>query len=95
MKRKTKQKWHLDPKEVTGGIHGSSSGKTGIFERKLKITGSTVFLTHMPTGIEVEAEVPPGHYSKKEMQQKREALKESLFRELEDRVAKVLKVKGR
>ena len=95
MVKKSKQEWKLDPNEVTCGIHGSSSGKTGQFERKLKTTSSTVFLTHVPTGIKVEGQVPPGNYSKKEMKQKRDALAQLLFQKLEILVAKQLKVKGR
>jgi len=95
MGKKTKQEWHLDPEEVSCGLHGSSSGKSGQFERKLKTTSSTIFLTHEPTGLRVEGEVPPGNYSKKEMQKEREILKNTLFQELEWLVAKQLKVKGR
>ena len=76
-------------------MHGSSSGRSGQFERKLKTTSTTVFLTHEPTGTRVEGLVPPGSYSKKEMQQKREMLKLSLFAELENLVARKLNVKGR
>jgi protein subunit release factor A len=76
-------------------MHGSSSGKSGQFERKLKVTGSTIFLKHIPTGITVESKIPLGHYSKKEMQLKREQLKQALFGELENKVAKSLNIKGR
>jgi len=95
MNKKSKQKWNLNPKEVTRAIYGSSSGKSGQFERKLKTTSSTVFLTHSPTSIKVEGQIPPGHYSKKEMQKKRSDLTEILFQELEKLVAKALQIKGR
>lgn len=85
----------IDPQEVTWGMHSSSSGKSGQFERKLKTTSCTVFLTHVPTGIKVEGEIPSGNYSKKEMQQKREALKQELFIKLEKQVANKLRIKGR
>lgn len=88
MSKKKAEKWRLDPAEVTWGMHGTSSGKSGQFERKLKTTSSTVFLTHMPTGLRVEGQVPAGNYSKKEMQKKREQLKQSLHLELEQLVAK-------
>lgn len=94
MSKKKSAIWRLDPAEVTGGMHGLSSGKSGQFERKLKTTSSTVFLTHMPTGLRVEGQVPAGNYSKKEMQQKREHLKQSLHLQLEQLVAKHLKLKG-
>lgn len=95
MTKKNKSEWALNPKEVTWGMHSSSSGKSGQFERKLKTTSSTIFLTHEPTGIKVEGEVPPGNYSKKEMQKKREELKQILFMKLQGQVAKILNIKGR
>lgn len=61
MSKKPAKKWKLNPNEVTGGFDGLSSGKSGQFERKLKVTGSTMFLKHIPTGITVEGEVPSGH----------------------------------
>lgn len=88
-------KWKLNPNEVTCGLHGSSSGTSGQFDRKLKVSGSTIFITHIPTGIRVEGKVIPGHYSKKEMQLQREQLKQALFIELEGLVAKNLGIKGR
>jgi protein subunit release factor A len=95
MSKNAKQKWSLDRADVSYGQWGSSSGKTGQFERKLKKTSSTIFLTHTPTGIRVEGEVPPGNYSKKEMQKKRGELKESLFLKLENMVAEHLGISGR
>jgi hypothetical protein len=95
MSKKIKKEWRLNPQEVSCGMHSSSSGKTRQFERKLKTTSSYIFITHEPTGIRVEGEIPLGHYSKKEMQQMREALKQSLFTELERKVAAKLRVKGR
>lgn len=95
MSKNLPEKWKLNPDEVTWGLHGSSSGKSGQFERKLKVTGSTIFLKHIPSGIMVEGTVPLGHYSKKEMQLKREQLKQALLIELEGKVAKSLGIKGR
>ncbi len=95
MGKKSNDKWSLNPQEVSAGTHGSSSGKTGQFARKLKTTSCTVFLVHEPTGIKVEGEVAPGNYSKKEMQQKRHELQHSLFKKLEQQVAKKLNIKGR
>jgi hypothetical protein len=44
--------------------------------------------------IKVEGEISAGRYSRKEMRQKTEALKEKLFAELELKVAKKLRIKG-
>ncbi|WP_139209146.1 hypothetical protein [Aquisalimonas asiatica] len=94
-KKQDKKKWRLNPAEVSMGMNGLNSGRPGQFERKLKTTSAVVFLTHLPTGIKVEGEVPPGNYSKKEMQQKRAELKQELFLKLEVLVAKKLNIKGR
>ena len=65
MSKKESKKWSLDSQEVSWGMNGSSSGKPGQFERKLKTTSSSVFLTHVPTGVKVEGEVPSGSYCQK------------------------------
>jgi protein subunit release factor A len=94
MSKKQKNKWSLNPQEVSMGMGSSSSGKTGQFSRVLKTTSCTVSLTHEPTGTKVEGEIPSGNYSKKDMQQKREELQQSLFIQLERLVAKKLNIKG-
>jgi len=95
MGKKKKQEWKLDWADIDWGGGGSSSGKSGQFERKLKTTSCDIFLIHRPTGIRVEGEVPPGNYSKNDMREKRENLKQSLFLKLEKEVAKKLKISGR
>lgn len=90
-----KDKWKLSWDDVSCGMHGSSSGKTGQFERKLKVTSSTVYLIHKTTGTRVEGIIPPGHYSKKEMQKLRQKLAEQLFEELQNQLAKKLGISGR
>jgi hypothetical protein len=95
MGKKSKSKaWHLNPDEVSCGWHSSSTGKSGIFERKFKTTSRQVFLSHDLTDTKVEGEIPAGNYSKKEMQKKTKELEEILFSELELKVAKKLKIKG-
>jgi protein subunit release factor A len=92
---KNVKKWSLNPKEISCGMNNSSSGKTGQFARMLKTTSSTIFLTHTPTNIMVQGEVPVGNYRKKEMPQKRTLVEQSLFKQLENLVAKKLNIKGR
>lgn len=92
---KKKKEWSLDPGEVEHSGSGSSSGKTRQFSRKLKITGGSMTLKHAPTGIEVKGEILRGHYSKKEMREKKAALEARLFKELENLVAKRLGIPGR
>ena len=91
-----KDRWALDPKDIGEGWSGHSSVKVfGNFERKLKVTSRTVNLTHTPTGIKVYGEIPDGHYSRKEMRSLTEKLREKLWAELENKVARHLKIPGR
>lgn len=85
--------WAMDPNDVNWSMSGSSSG--GTFERKTKITSRSLKLQHVPTKVYVEGEIPPGHYSKKEMQKLTEELKQNLYKELEQQVAKHLRIPGR
>lgn len=91
-----KKPWALDPKDIGEGWTGHSSTKVmGNFERKLKVTSRTVNLTHVPTGIKVFGDIPDGHYSKKEMRGLTDKIREKLWAELEDKVARHLKIPGR
>lgn len=88
-----KAKWKLDPNEVGWGWEGSSGG--GTFERKTKITSCRITAQHLPTKVQVKGEIKAGHYSKKEMKKLREDLRVRLFNELEQKVAKHLRIPGR
>lgn len=87
--------WRLDPAEIESGWFASSSGKKGQMARREKLTACTLFIIHRPTGIRLEGSIPEGHYSKKTMQLKRAALQEELLAQLEQAVAKALKIPGR
>jgi len=89
--------WRLDCSEVNWGETGSTrgtgrSGKTR-FSRPLR--SRRMKLTHLPTGIEVEGEVPEGRYSKKELRELRAKVYAELFPLLEAKVAKHLRIPGR
>jgi hypothetical protein len=86
-------KWEMNSDDVSFGYSGSSSG--GTFERKTKITSRRLWMLHKPTKIKVEKEIPPGHYSKKEMQKLTNEGIHQLTKELEQKVAKHLKIPGR
>lgn len=88
-----KEKWKLNPNDVNWTMNASSGG--GTFERKTKITSRQLKLYHVPTKVAVEGEIPSGHYSKKEMKKLTEDLKKRLYIELEDKVAKQLRIPGR
>ena len=95
MKNKLNKKWSLEASEILVSGSSSSSGKTGQLSRNLKTTSTSLVLEHHPTGIRVEGEVPAGNYSKNEMRTKKEELQSALFSQLEQLVAKKLKIKGR
>ena len=89
-----KEKWKLNPKDVCWGWSGSSSGGSS-FARKTKRTSRNVWVKHMPTNVVVQGEILQGNYSKKEMKQLTENLREKLLVELEQKVAKHLRIPGR
>ena len=91
-----RQSWKLDPKSV------SETCSTGRYckgkarhSRELDLTDCTITLTHTETGISVSAEIPSGNYSKARMRLLKSNLRESLFSELQDKVAKALSIPGR
>ena len=88
-------KWKLDKGGVTADWSTSSSGKSGQFSRRLKVTSARLTLTHASTGLSVKGEIPDGQYSKKEMRKLQEELYDRLFRTLEENVGKHLRVPGR
>jgi hypothetical protein len=87
--------WEMKGEDVTWKGSGSSSGKTGNMARKTKVTSAFYELTHRPTGLTVQGEVPAGSYSKKEMRALKERLFARLFKELEEKVARHLRIPGR
>jgi len=97
MKARTSSVWHLDPRDVV--YHG---GGTSI-PRRRKIQQNrnddfrdwTMTLVHIQTQTSVEGSIPPGHYSRAEMQKLKDELYGGLFRTLEARVAKALRISGR
>ena len=94
MGKQPKRRWKLDPEEVSVGYDGLSIGREGVMSRKNKITGKKIKMTHRPTKITLEEEIPPGHYSKKEMRGLSIEIEKRLFDELEERVARELRIKG-
>ncbi|NQZ01904.1 MAG: hypothetical protein HRT45_14670 [Bdellovibrionales bacterium] len=90
------KKWKLEPSEVTWGTTGlTSGGRTKARQnRNLDSRGLTLRLTHLPTGIFAEGTIQTGNYSKNQMKQQKEKLHQSLFVELEKKVAKHLRIPG-
>jgi len=89
----------LDPADVEVGLTGSaSSPRTGNrrrLSRALDLRAMTVTVRHRPTGIVLQGDIPEEHYSKDEMRKLKEAVVERLMRELEQAVARHLRVPGR
>ena len=92
-----KRTWNLDPKDVTwyGGSSSRSNRNNAREPRKIDERQLTMNLIHKPTAIEVSGTIPYGNYSRKEMSILKEDLYKALFLQLENNVAKALKVSGR
>jgi hypothetical protein len=90
-------KWVLDPAEVDAfETSGRSGGRRQAAQsRALDVSGCQIRLMHRPTGIEVAGEVPEGHYSRAEMTRRKADLRARLYGELEQRVARHLRIPGR
>jgi hypothetical protein len=56
---------------------------------------AVVRMTHVPTGLEVEGEIPSGNYSREEMRKRRDVLIAELWPVLEQNVARHLRIPGR
>jgi hypothetical protein len=89
--------WSLDPKDVLVSQTSSASGgrKALRQSRELDVRSSTLVLKHLPTGISVSATVRAGNYSRSEMQRHKAELERTLRIELQDRVARHLRIAGR
>ena len=91
-----KKKWALNEADVTWKGGGTSSGRRGRRDwRAGSITSAHLEFIHNLTGIKVAGEVPPGNYSRNEMRRLKADLSSRLLVELEIKVAKALRIKGR
>ena|SRR5882757_9897317 len=92
-----KKRFELDQKDVTWGWHGSRVGARRKLARapaSVDLWSSLLFLKHIPTGIEVKGEVPPGHYRNREMRSARDKLRAELQERLRVAVAAHLRIRG-
>jgi hypothetical protein len=89
--------WSLDPQDVTSSASKQTLGgrKRAAQSRVQDVTRYGLTLTHRPTGVEVAGEVPEGHYSKQRLRELKDQLHARLFAELEQRVARHLRIPGR
>lgn len=74
----------------------SSGGRSQLRQSRAMDTRSrTLALVHGPTGLRVEGTIAAGNYSRKDMQLQSRLLQQRLFGELEQLVARSLRVPGR
>ena len=82
----------MDPADVTWGTVTTTSGRRRVRHSRADDTRSLqLFLKHVPTGIQIEGEVPPGHYSRKVLREKQAQLCNQLLPRLEKRVLDALR----
>jgi len=92
-----KKRFELDEKDIAWGWHGSAAGlrrKLARTSAAVDVRSSYVSLKHIPTGVEIRAEVPLGHYSNREMRSAREQLRAELQEQLRVMVARHLRIRG-
>jgi hypothetical protein len=63
--------------------------------RKSGTSGVAMKLRHFPTGLEATGQIPSEHFSKTELIAAKEHLRAKLWAELEDQVARELRIPGR
>jgi hypothetical protein len=76
----------LDDIEIIGLAGSSTGGRRKPLtksSRRQEVRSERVHLRHVPSGRETHIEIPPGHYSKKDMQRMREEAKRQFAAALE------------
>jgi hypothetical protein len=88
--------WSLNKTDVNSsfGISTSVNRKNARQQRDQDVRTVTVTLVHEPTGIEVQGEVK-GNFSRKDLTGAKNNLYNKLYKDLENKVAKQLKIGGR
>lgn len=97
MPRQPRPTWSLDPAEVqsSSATLRASGRDRASASRALDLSEATIILRHAPTGLEVSGAIAPGHYSRDRLRLLKDDLHRRLFTELEQRVARHLRVPGR
>jgi hypothetical protein len=88
--------WALKKSDVYsyGGTSTSGPRKNARQQRNIEERTLTLNLVHEPTKIEVQGQMT-GSFSRKEMTEKKNDLYNKLFKDLENKVAKYLKIAER
>lgn len=94
---KRQNRTELNESDIQVSIGGSSSGGRNKMRqsRSLDLRDARIDLLHVPSGVKVSGKIPPGHYSRKQMQRLTMELKARLTEELVLLVGKKLRVAGR
>ena len=97
MPGRAKEGWRLDQHEVDClWMGGNSSGRRKArLSRSLDLQSAKLELEHRPTGARVAGSIPAGNYSRAEMRLLRQKLHDELFRQLEEQVARRLRIRAR
>ena len=85
MSRKKPSRRPEDDVEIVGhsSVHGGGRNKPLTkSSRAQELRIETVHLRYQPTGEEGRVEIPPGHYTKRELQRLREATKTEFLRQI-------------
>lgn len=81
-KKKRKPEDDVEITGLTGMTFGGRTKPLTKSSRSQDVRSATVMLRYIPTGEEGQIEIPPGHYTKKEMQRLREATKTEFLRQI-------------
>jgi hypothetical protein len=99
MATKRPEPWRIDAADVAidrswlriGGRNGSATRSS----RAEGLQTGSLRLTHRPTGISLEGTVAEGHYTRGQMSEAMDAVKDALLIDLERRVAAHYRLPGR
>lgn len=93
-----KKQFVLDEDNILWSWHGARIGSRKKLTRASASADTSSWrltLTHEPTGVAVQGEIPMGHYSNRQMQAHKQKLRDELHEQLRQAVAKHLRLPGR
>lgn len=92
-----KKKWSIDPDDVSMGWNGSASTvvHSKNWDRRNQIRSYEVTLRHIPTGVSITKRTAEKMLSRQEWKREMETFQAELMKDLEDKVAKHLRIPGR
>jgi hypothetical protein len=93
----TGERWRLDAREVSWKtMSTASSGRAKVrLSRSHDLRSAHLTAEHIPTGLTVSGAIPAGHYSRDQMRKLQDQLRARLMSDLENKVARRVRVAGR